>query len=102
MNYPKNLFDNLPVLFTGEEFTTLLNCRNIVIERIVSSSQPDNKVYQQSQDEWVILIKGLAQLKINNELIDLKSGDYLFIPAHTPHQVLDTSPDCLWLAIHIH
>ena len=102
MNQSQNLFNDLPSLLTGEDFTTLLKCRNVLIERIVSSSQPDHKIYQQSQDEWVILIQGLAQLNIDNDLISLKTGDYLFIPAHTPHQVLETSPDCLWLAIHIH
>ena len=43
-----------------------------------------------------------AQLKINDELIDLYNGDYLFIPAQTPHQVWKTSADTIWLAIHIH
>ena len=34
----------------------------------------------------------------------LGPGDYLFIPAHTPHRVLETSdtPPCLWLAVHVH
>jgi len=33
----------------------------------------------------------------------LVSGDYLFIPAHTPHRVVETSaePQCIWLAVHL-
>ena len=86
----------------GEDFTTLLNCQNVVIEKIVSSSEVDRKIYQQVQDEWVILIQGFAQLKLNDELIDLHSGDYLFIRGNTLHQVWKTSADCIWLAIHIY
>jgi len=101
MIYPDNLFDNIPSLVEGEDFSELLKVRNVIIERIVSSDRPDNKVYYQAQNEWVILIKGEAQLKINDDIVNLKAGDYLFIPALTPHQVLTTF-DCLWLAIHIY
>ena len=102
MNQPQNLFNDLPTLLTGEDFATILNCQNVVIERIVSSNQPDNKIYQQSQDEWVILMQGLAKLKMNNDVISLKAGDYLFIKAQTLHQVMETSANCIWLAIHIY
>lgn len=99
---PENLFDNIPSLVEGEDFSELFNCRNVVIERIVSSDRPDNKVYCQAQDEWVILVKGEAQLRIKDDIVKLKTGDYLFIPTGTPHQVLTTSNDCLWLAVHIY
>ncbi|WP_306302782.1 hypothetical protein [Cyanobacterium aponinum] len=48
---PENLFDNIPSLVEGEDFSELLNCRNVVIERIVSSDKSDNKVYNQEQDK---------------------------------------------------
>lgn len=51
----ENLFDKIPSLVEGEHFSELLNCRNVVIERIISSDRPDNKVHCQEQDEWVIL-----------------------------------------------
>ncbi|MBD2393684.1 cupin domain-containing protein [Cyanobacterium aponinum FACHB-4101] len=102
MNKAQNLFKNIPFLVEGEEFLELLKCRNIAIERIVSSDKPDNKIYKQLQDEWVILIRGEATLKINDDVINLKAGDYVFIQAQTPHQVLTTSNNCLWLAIHIY
>ncbi|BAQ65925.1 cupin domain-containing protein [Geminocystis sp. NIES-3709] len=99
---PENLFHNIPFLVEEEDFSELLNYRNVVIERIVSSDRPDNKVYNQEQDEWVILIEGEAQLKINDDIVNLKAWDYLFISAQTPHQVLTTSRNCIWLAIHIY
>lgn len=102
MKKVNNLFHNLPSLINGEDFSELLKCRNVIIERILSSDRPDDKIYSQNQDEWVILIKGKAQLIINEDLIKLNAGDYLFIPAQTPHQVVKTSANCVWLAVHIY
>lgn len=98
-----NIFNDTPSLMTGEIFSELLKCRNVVIEKIVSSDKPDQIIYNQSQDEWVILLQGKATLQLENNIINLTSGDYLFIPANTTHQVIQTSvsPCCIWLAVHI-
>jgi len=89
---------------SGEVFEELLRCRNVRIERIVSSDLPDPTIYDQDQDEWVCLLQGEAELWLKGERVALCAGDHLFIPAHTPHRVLSTSghPPCIWLAVHIH
>ncbi len=88
----------------GERFDQLLKCRNVIIERIVSSALREPVAYNQEQDEWVILMQGDARMELDGELISLSAGDSLFIPAHSPHRVVWTSgtPPCLWLAVHIH
>ena len=88
----------------GERFDQLLKCRNVVIERIVSSAHREPVAYDQEQDEWVMLMQGNARLDLDGELISLSAGDSLFLPARTPHRVVWTSdtPQCLWLAVHIH
>lgn len=88
----------------GERFDRLLKCRNVVIERIVSSADREPVAYVQEQDEWVILLQGSARIVLDGELISLAVGDSLLIPARTPHHVVWTSdtPPCLWLAVHIH
>ncbi|NEX17965.1 MAG: cupin [Halochromatium sp.] len=108
-----NLFADLPAPATGEVFEELLHCRNLRIERITSSGEPEPVLYDQAQDEWVLLLSGEARLEIAGETIALSRGDYLFIPAHTPHRVLQTSVEstsveptaaesgCTWLAIHL-
>ena len=102
MSQAKNLYDNLPSLSTGEDFSVLLSHKNVVIERIVSSEEVDHKIYNQTQDEWFILLQGKAKLKVNDDIVALQSGNYLFLPAHTPHQVLETAKNTIWLAVHIH
>jgi cupin 2 domain-containing protein len=85
----------------GEIFDTLLEDKNIKINRIVSSDILDDELYIQDEDEWVVLIKGSATIEMDGREIYLKSGDTLFIPSKTPHRVVKTQRDTLWLCIHI-
>lgn len=98
-----HLFAALTAPVSGEVFEELLRCRNVRIERIVSSDRPSPTTYDQDQDEWVCLLQGKAELWVNGERASLCAGDHVFIPAHTPHRVLRTSgdPPCIWLAVHI-
>ncbi|MBK5963356.1 cupin [Thiocystis minor] len=104
MRIAGNLFADLPQVVEGEVFEDLLRCRNLQIERIVSSDSPDSGQYDQTQDEWVCLLQGEATLWIAGEEVTLRAGDYRFIPARTSHRVLKTSrePCCLWLAVHLY
>ena len=72
------------------------------IERIVSSRRPDVTVYDQDQDEWVALLVGRALMEIDGSPVEMARGDTVFLPAHTPHRVLETSEGAVWLAIHLH
>lgn len=85
----------------GERFDTLAKLRSTTIERIVSSASPGLETYDQAQDEWVVLVAGTAQLEVRGETVELAAGDYVMLPAHTPHRVLRTSAGALWLAVHV-
>ena len=95
-----NLFDYTPPQ-NDETFSTLLEHKNIKINRIVSSNELEDKLYTQEEDEWLVLLEGEATLLLNEEEKNLKKGDTLFIPAKTPHRVVDTQPGTLWLTVHI-
>ena len=95
-------FDDAVPPLTGERFDTLLQRGRVVIERIVSSAHPDRTQYKQIQDEWVVLLQGDAELLVDGDVVRLQSGEYLFIPAGTPHTVQSTSRGATWLAVHIH
>jgi len=84
----------------------LLETQAMWIERITSfgSSTPEGVWYDQDTDEWVLLLKGSAQLEFEDgSILDLNEGDWVFIPAGEKHRVTYTSfaPSCLWLAIHM-
>jgi cupin 2 domain-containing protein len=87
-----------------EIFTTLFEKAGVKIERIDSHGQasPEGFWYDQPQDEWVLLVKGDAELEIADQPpITLKAGDHIAIPAHVRHRVARTSADALWLAVHL-
>jgi len=98
-----NLFCDLPEPATGEVFETLLQSQGVMVERITSSSTPEDTSYEQPADEWVCLLQGEAELTVAGERIRMRAGDFLHLPARTPHRVLLTSEDprCVWLAVHL-
>ncbi len=96
-----NLFDYTTPK-TGESFTTLLEHKNIKINRIVSSDNLEPIEYIQDEDEWVVVLEGEATLLIDGVEKKLTKGETLFIPAKTPHRVIETKKETLWLAVHIH
>ena len=104
MTIPSNLFADLPDRLPDELFTTLLEAGSLRIERIVSFGQasPPGYWFDQHQHEWVVLLKGAARLRFEDEELDLRPGSFVNIPAHRRHRVEWTSPDepTIWLAIH--
>lgn len=100
-----NLFTTLPQDLSSEVFETLANGSGVRIERIVSlgHSTPNNQWYDQDDHEWVILLKGSAEIQFDcDKVAVLSPGDYLNIPAHTRHRVSCTAPNTtsIWLAVH--
>ncbi len=98
-----NLFTDLPAELPDEILTTLLNAANVRIERIVSHghTSPNGFWYDQDENEWVIVLKGSARLQFEDNIVDLKPGDAVNIPAHRKHRVEWTTPDepTIWLAV---
>jgi cupin 2 domain-containing protein len=41
----------------------------------------------------VIVLKGAAQIRIENRIVEMKPGDFVNIPAHQKHRVEWTTPD---------
>ena len=102
----ENIFSNIPHEIPAEISDAIIQAPNITIERIISRghSSPSDFWYDQNKNEWVIVLKGQAKLKFaeNDELTELKQGDYINIPAHCKHRVEWTDPDeeTIWLAVH--
>lgn len=100
---PVNIFTNIPQTLPEEVFQTLFTATHVRIERIISKghcSEPEFW-YDQGQHEWILLLKGRAQLQFPDQTWDLQAGDYLNIPAHQKHRVAWTTPaeETIWLAV---
>ena len=102
----KNILADIPAHLPQELFTSLLQNKQLHIERIVSKGHANatDEWYDQTHDEWLILLQGEAILEFaeQDEFKKLQAGDYLLIPSHCRHRVEWTAPnsDTIWLAIH--
>jgi deazaflavin-dependent oxidoreductase (nitroreductase family) len=85
----------------GERSDELVQVRNLVVEQILSGTvEPAD--YLQPQDEWVVVLAGAATLEVRGQPHALSAGDWLYLPAGTPHRLVQTQPGTSWLAVHLH
>jgi len=99
------LHAGIPGVLNEELVEVLARGKSTRVERIVSRGQksPDGFWYDQTEDEWVVVLAGAAKLRFEGkeERFKLIPGDYIHIPAHTRHRVDWTDPDqdTVWLAV---
>ena len=78
------------------------------LELILScnASTEDEEWYDQTEHEWILLLRGSATLELQkpNEFLHLNLGDYLYLAPHRLHRVqrTDSSPGMIWLALFWH
>jgi len=103
---PNNVFENIPSELPKELFEELESGKSFRLERIVSGGHvsPPDFWYEQSQHEWVILLRGAARIEFDGDAdsVELAPGNYLTIHSGQRHRVVWTDPDekTVWLAIH--
>lgn len=99
-----NLFADIPPHLPDELFTTLLEAASVRIERIISHghASPADFWYDQPQGEWVVVLKGAARLRFEDDAMEMTPGSFVNIPAHRKHRIEWTAPDepTVWLAVH--
>jgi cupin 2 domain-containing protein len=105
MTASQNLFDDIPRALTAERVDVLVDVPAIRLERIVSlgHATPPGEWYDQARDEWVVVLRGRARVRIEGEAEDrtLGVGDHLLLRAHVRHRVEWTDPagPTVWLAV---
>ncbi len=103
--HPENFFKHIPENLREELVGKIVDTGIVKIERIISRGHcsPKDFWYDQDQNAFVILLKGMAGLVFKDQLepVTLKPGDWLNIPAHVKHQVSWThsEEDTIWLAV---
>jgi len=100
-----NIYAAIPDRAPEEVFETLVQSGRVRVERIISQAHasPQGSWYDQGQGEWVMVLQGSAGLMFEgqDELVTLKPGDWVDIPAHARHRVEWTDPKqkTVWLAV---
>jgi len=84
---------------TGETTDTIAHLGDVVVEQILSGRLDAPVDYRAAVDEWVVVLAGRARLEVDGAQLDLETGDWLFLPAGTPHRLLDTDAGTSWLTV---
>jgi cupin 2 domain-containing protein len=101
-----SLFEGIPAELPEEYLDTICSAESVMIERIISRGHAsvEGFWYDQERNEFILVVQGSAGLRLENEdeVVILKTGDYLNIGAHVRHRVEWTDPTCetIWLAVH--
>lgn len=101
----KNIYADIPAELPEELTEEFFANGNIQIGRIVSRGHksPPDYWYDQDQDEFVLLVRGEARVFFEDpdENIELTPGDWIIIPAHRRHRLIQTSEesDTIWLCM---
>ncbi len=102
----ENFLRNLPVDLTNEAIEKISEVKDIRIERIISKGHSSKKDfwYDQSKNEFVVVLRGRAKLQFMGEPKPtlMTKGDYLIIPPHVKHRVewTDNTTETIWLAVY--
>lgn len=84
----------------GERHGLVVRLGEVRVEQIVSGHLPAPETFCQDTDEWVVVLDGSARLEVAGTVHHLQAGDWVLLPAGTPHVLHETAPGTRWLAVH--
>ncbi len=94
------LHDGVHVPATGERHVTVTAVGAARVEEILSGDVRGPLGFLSEEDEWVVLLAGTARVELDGEEHLLTAGDWMLIPAGTPHTLHQVEPGTRWLAVH--
>src|SRR5207248_10935807 len=93
------LLDPAAAPTTGEATHEVVRIDGVVVEQILSGRLDAPRDYCEPVDEWVVVLAGRAELEVGGGTVVLASGDWLLLPANTPHRLARTDPGTNWLTV---
>jgi cupin 2 domain-containing protein len=84
----------------GETSEELVRLNNVVVEHILSGVLSSPVDYNQSHDEFVLVVEGAAVLEVGDDRFDLTRGDWVLLPMNVPHRLVESRPGTSWLVVH--
>jgi quercetin dioxygenase-like cupin family protein len=84
---------------SGETTEVLATVGGAVVEQILSGLLDGPVHYVGADDEWVVVVRGGAALEVAGAPVQLTAGDWLLLPAGTPHRLTATEPGTSWITV---
>ena len=83
----------------GERTHPIARVGSAVVEQILSGALDAPADYRAAVDEWVVVLAGRAHLDVDGATVALEAGDWLLLPAGTPHRLVRTDAGTSWLTV---
>lgn len=84
---------------SGEVTDLVARVGGVLVEEIRSGALNAPADFCADVDEWVVVLVGAATLVVDGETLELAAGDWVLVPAGTPHTVIRTEPATHWLTV---
>ena len=94
-----NLFDQIKFSDLEEVEEGIFENDRVRALRTMSLNQVTDFMVQ-DEDEFVILMEGLASIETEDEIVRMKRGDFLFIPKGLRHRVIDQDK-AIWFCLFV-
>lgn len=94
-----NLFDHIKFSDLEEIEEGIFENEKVRALRTMSLNQVTGFMVQ-DEDEFVILMDGLASIETESEVVRMKKGDFLFIPKGLRHRVIDQDK-AVWFCLFV-
>lgn len=85
----------------GERVEEIIRVGGVVVNQILSGRLDAAGDYLQDHAELAIVLAGGAVMEVDGDRLDLAAGDWVLLPADTPHRLISTEPGTSWLTIHL-
>lgn len=94
-----NLFDHISFSDLEEIEEGIYENEKVRALRTMSLNQVTDYMVQ-DEDEFVILMDGVASIETESEVVRMKKGDFLFIPKGLRHRVIDQGK-AVWFCLFV-
>ena len=84
---------------TGEESWPVATVAGVVVEQILSGRLDAPVDYLADVDEWVVVLAGHAVVEVAGASLELRAGDWVMLPAQTPHRLVETEAGTNWITV---
>ncbi len=85
----------------GERVEEVVRVGDVAVEQVLSGHLDAPVDYCQDHAELAIVLGGGAVLEAGGERLELVPGDWVLLPADTPHRLVSTVPGTNWLTLHL-
>ena len=83
----------------GERSERVVRIGDVEVEQVLSGVLGDAVTYDQEYDEWALVLEGAAVLEIGAARVELAAGEWVLLPAHLVHRLVDARPGTSWLTL---